>query len=570
MNKKFIYGAFAFAALGLASCSNDEPNVAPDNNVDGESYMYVRLTSVGNSGTRAENTNLTDGDFEDGVGNENILEASNVRFYFFDKDGNPFTLSATDVNGNVSNTNMVEPLSLNTPNTTNGNIPVTSEGVLVLGKPTEPYVGTTPAQVVCVANVSNNKFVELANKTLTSMQDVVRLFNNATFTTFAMSSTTYASAGKEVFAADVTGSIIESKNFADQADAIAEAKKKPVNIYIERLAAKLRLTGLGDKTIQKADATAANGYSDATYTFVKSDQTTETKTLKVTLTGWQVRNEYTLCKIIKDLGTPADLDSKYPGFNWNAEAYHRSFWAITPSSTDNLQAKAFDIYNAKLGDVDQFVLGNYDDTKKTENIKYVYPNTAWPEIAATNDAAGNYGKPLSNRVSNATAIVVRGVVHVDGEEAGLDMVKWNGEYHVMAEFKKLVQNMYNGQNGIDDDSKVTNLDDITLKQITGKNLYYAQVKGNDFARVTNVEWWKNGVTSYYINIQHDSFLKDGVETPLFGIVRNHIYDTDITNVIGLGVPGNEIENPEKDRETFLAARINVLNWKVVSNGVVLE
>lgn len=109
MNKKLIYGAMAFAAFGLASCSSDEPVNNGTTVTDADSYMYVRLTSVGNNGTRAENTGLQDADFEDGKGKENDLEASNVRFYFFDKDGNPFTLAAANVDGTVSNTNMVTP-----------------------------------------------------------------------------------------------------------------------------------------------------------------------------------------------------------------------------------------------------------------------------------------------------------------------------------------------------------------------------------------------------------------------------------------------------------------------------
>lgn len=384
------------------------------------------------------------------------------------------------------------------------------------------------------------------------MTQVVQLIENADMPNkFGMSSTTYASGNKEVFAADVTGCIRATAS---------EAQENPVDIYIERLAVKLRVTGLDDYTSQMTDE---NGnLVDATYNFVDTEGNVTAKKLQVTLTGWQVRNTYAQCKVIKDLGDVTELDTKFPGFLWNAEAYHRSFWAVTPAHTSMLRNPNFNIY-----DNAQFTLTNYDAAAPTKNIQYVYPNTAYYDVPATNDVAGNWGKPLSNRMTKCTGIVIRGVVHLEGETDGLDMVNWAGQYHTMADFKAIVANTYNGEDGVE--TKVT-ADQIGLQQITGKNLYVATVNGNVYDRITNIEWWKDGVTSFYINIQHDKYLKDGVETPLFGLVRNHIYNTAVTNVIGLGVPGNEIENPDKDKETYLAARINVLNWKLVSNSVVLE
>ena len=78
----------------------------------------------------------------------------------------------------------------------------------------------------------------------------------------------------------------------------------------------------------------------------------------------------------------------------------------------------------------------------------------------------------------------------------------------------------------------------------------------------NFLWWNNGVTSYWQNIEH---LAEGV----FGVVRNHIYDYNVTAFNGLGIPGDNPGKPE-DKESYMAAALRVLNWRVVSHNVTLE
>ena len=80
--------------------------------------------------------------------------------------------------------------------------------------------------------------------------------------------------------------------------------------------------------------------------------------------------------------------------------------------------------------------------------------------------------------------------------------------------------------------------------------------------------WKNGYTYYYFDINHLG--------NKLGVVRNHIYDANITTLVGLGTPvynPDEIIYPEKpnpDTYTYIAARINILSWRVVNSSVKLE
>ena len=83
--------------------------------------------------------------------------------------------------------------------------------------------------------------------------------------------------------------------------------------------------------------------------------------------------------------------------------------------------------------------------------------------------------------------------------------------------------------------------------------------------------YSNGYTYYYTDIQH---LKSATATT-YGIVRNHIYEVNIKSITGLGTPvGNEtstiyvpVTPTEEDIKTYLAAEINILSWKLITNDI---
>ena len=82
--------------------------------------------------------------------------------------------------------------------------------------------------------------------------------------------------------------------------------------------------------------------------------------------------------------------------------------------------------------------------------------------------------------------------------------------------------------------------------------------------------WEGGKTYYYTDIEH-------FENQI-GVVRNHHYKVEIQNVYGLGTPviGTDVDDPDipevvtpEDKQHYIAAKINILSWKVVSSGVEL-
>lgn len=109
-------------------------------------------------------------------------------------------------------------------------------------------------------------------------------------------------------------------------------------------------------------------------------------------------------------------------------------------------------------------------------------------------------------------------------------------------------------------------DGETYKTVSKDDVNAALAKEEAQVRSTD------GSTYYYTPIKHL-----GSEGTLgeYGIVRNHSYQVTIQNIQGYGTP---VYDPDKvidpmipsDDNTYLAARINVLSWRVVSSNVDLD
>ena len=538
----------ALAAMMFSSCSSDEPTVDNPADQTGNKYMSVKIRNVG--GSRAES-------YEVGVGNENTITAGNIRFYFFTADGRPFVMNSAGVSGTVSNTNMVAPTAINASSTTDGAV-TDIEATLVLGTPTEPYSGNRPAYVFCVANpTSSFAFTNFANK---RMSEIYNIGGNAPSDldaedTFVMTSSTYAdnsfnpeqapfaTGSKVIFFADLKDKVFDDPD---------EAKTHPAEIYLERLAAKVRAHGLGTYTAQQK--AADNTLSDAVYTIkVLENGAIVSKTgnkLDVELTGWKLRNVAKTAYGVKHIEN--DWLTNAPFTGWNITELHRSFWAVSKAaSTNDVERKDYHIENPA-----EFALGNYNATTPTENIAYCYENNMVQPTSVT------------DRPTDATAMVVRGIVKMKGQTAPLNLCFWGGDYFTEEALKQQIIETYNADKNDTDKLTAAAVGFEKDTRATAKsNTWYAYVKvgenqvHNNY-RFNDIKRWVNGQTSYYVNIEHMG--------GKFGVIRNHIYDYTFSNVIGLGVPGNDPKNPDPETKTYLAARVMVLNWHLLSNNIVLE
>lgn len=549
---KLFYGAIGLLALGMTACSSDEPIENGGNqDVKGDKYMAFTITNL-NNGTKA----IADdpANYEDAAGDEGKITANDLYFLFFDASGNAFLMEGRNtVNGTVENTNMVRPTEvINTENNEYGGGALT--GTLVLGKATDPFIGTTPASVLVVANPNTNAMENLGNKSLSAVLDITSTFTGgwATATKFLMTNATYAEQ-EAVTAVDVRNCI---KNTAEEAIA------NPAIINLERAVAKVRVKYNNNYDVVNLNATSDADKQNFTLR-TKANPTGETVQLKAQVYGWRLMNWTSTCYGFKHLSVG---DYANWTWGWNDPANHRSYWAYSAASNNEQFAnETYDLYaKDQTGNYTQFL--NKSWTSGTENVVYCYEHTRAIQQDLKVTTRLNKNATGFNNASVPTAICVKTVIGMekDGEFTPLNMVKWAGNLYTVEQFNYMVLTTFT-QN--DDEAAHAGLTVKFVEDVAANNTWKAVVHNNNnntdtaVPAYSNFYWWKDGITSYWMNIEHFG--------GLFGVVRNHIYDYEITAVNGLGIPGNNPGTLE-EKESYLAAALRILNWRVVSHNVTLE
>ena len=89
----------------------------------------------------------------------------------------------------------------------------------------------------------------------------------------------------------------------------------------------------------------------------------------------------------------------------------------------------------------------------------------------------------------------------------------------------------------------------------------------EIAKLEKVLWWNDGKCYFYVPVEHFG--------GKVGVVRNHWYNLTINSIKGLGTPvadeSEEIVPGKIEEETyFVAAQVQILKWKMVSQSVSLE
>lgn len=382
-----------------------------------------------------------------------------------------------------------------------------------------------------------------------------------------MSNSVYASEGTEVVATDIVGKVAQSQ---------PDAEANPVDIYVERVLAKVRVTF--------SNADKENQYK------VSEDGEPD---VYAKILGWAVTRTADKSNLLK--GIDPTWDNTTLGFTWNDEPFHRSYWATT-STTVTLEKKSQD-----------------------EIINDQKPAT--PE-GATNISVPRYCQENTKADEHTEVVVVAQLVNEEGNPNPI--YKYFGEEHDSEEdILTLIANKYNNvyytrtggtslpeegteyeyesfitpdnihfeattpETGGEDYEAIAQLNDDALNGVTiyienpeynGENEKYIELTNAE--TTINKELAKNpaqiakeGYVYYYTPIKHLGTTTGS--TGEYGVVRNHVYAVTITDIKGYGTP---IFDPDKDidtthpsnEEVYIAARINVLSWRVVSSDVTLE
>ena len=548
---RFLVGTLACTLF--AACSNEENSAINSGQEEGQlSYVAVNIVNANPTGSRVEG-----GEYENGEGPENAI--TKARFYLFNASGNPYTVTTNEAPGAVAATNYVDiTTTLEDQGKDEPNVESIKKGVLV-------FKGTTTELPTSIVAVLNPPATLTGSKSLSDLQTAIADYSSTT--SFVMSNSVYASEGTEVVATDIVGKVAQSQ---------PDAEANPVDIYVERVLAKVRVTF--------SNADKENQYK------VSEDGE---PAVYAKILGWAVTRTADKSNLLKDID-PA-WDDMTLGFTWNDEPFHRSYWATTPA-TVTLEKKSQDeIINdqkpATPTDATNISVQRYcqENTLADEHTEVVVaaqlvdeegnPNPIYKYFGEEHDSEEDILTLIANKYNNVYYTRTGGTsLPGEGTEYEYESFITPDNIHFEATTPETGGEDYEAIAQLDDDA----LNGVTIyienPDYTGSNEKYIELTNAE--TTINEELAKNpaqiateGYVYYYTPIKHLGTTTDS--TGEYGVVRNHIYDVTITDIKGYGTP---IFDPDKDidtthpsnEEVYIAARINVLSWRVVSSDVTLE
>lgn len=565
--KKYLF--IALAALGFAACSDtmDTPNGPIQGGELEESYIAINLMAADNDTRAAEDTY----GYEAGTTAERAVKTA--YFFFFDENGNPFNVTGAPATAPDYAQNGKNHLSLTINEATTSGMPNVSDiknAVLILNT----YKGIYPKQIVAVIN-----WVPTENTySLPELHEELATLGNDT-NGYVMSNSVYMdSAGKMVDAVPLTAANIKTT--------AEDATNNPIDIYVERIAAKVVLTASG-----KVAGTTNIFDTDKNSSAVGTLTSLNDVDVYVKLNGWELYNDYTTSNLLKNIN---NWDVATLGLTWNDIPYFRCYWADS------------------------------QDTPLNDTFSWSYPSgfpTAYGfEVGAhtycgenTNQAVMTDGKITSDP---RTKVILKGQLmqkNQDGTYSELELAKWYGNEYAgnealrIAVANSLKYTLYSST----DESNFVSIKPEDIMCVKGADVgAKAYEVGFQLSTTENngeaKTWYKYDSTNGYVKLgdsgvpgdntaKTNTYLK-GVEPAMlyaagqtyyivdiehlgtagakYGVVRNHVYQIDIKSIKGYGTPvyigHSNLENPEYptvDEASYVSARINVLSWKIVKQSV---
>lgn len=579
--------------LFLAGCSsNDSLTDGGENPSESvvRNYLSINMVAANGAGMRDADSNP---DYENGTEEENNVNM--VRFFFFDEKGEATPVRKKDGSQNEY-FSYIDWYPTNGDVDNNGNPNETVEKILhtTLGI-NMPTNSTVPAMVLAVVNPTED--ISAENLSLDSLRNVVKDFKtgltgekkengNTIGGNFVISNSVYIEDGEFTDATKLS-----ENNFCATLED-AEKEENKVTIYVERVLARL------DFTIGIPGNNGIYPTNDDDGEYQVDDQT---KNIYVKFLGWNITGTPDSCRLVKKIDpnwSPTLFGTNEP---WNTADYHRSFWAINPTTGR---------FN--------YQFGNFNGEVNTDKGNY-YPATGFDipntgEYATTylreNAAAISKDNKITDSTDSTTKVIIAAqLVNKDGKPYSL--AEWAYKKYTIDGLKKhlangVLNNLYYKET-TDNESTFTNIEPEHLTFSTdapgGKDddaNYYVYVVLTDDAKkltwtlgndkdaptyttdevnlyirnaVNHVKVWDNGYTYYYFDIRHLNNTENG--PGYYGVVRNHIYKTKVTSVKGLGTPvydPDQIIYPEKPDydESIVSADVKILQWRIVSQDYDLK
>ena len=535
-------------AVGLVSCNNENETPEVDVPTGEAAFLSVSLKAAGTIGASRADA----GSFEYGTSDEN--EVKSVDFHFFKANGNKYSVVSTGSNVIKWNANE-KPVE---------SVEKVSDVVLVIKK----HESELPAKVVAVVNAATTgNYANLNALATTLVQNSPKTDKG-----FVMSNSVYADGNEVINATDILPENIFAAEDADltvepgqviPADKVTSLSVNPIDIYVERVAAKVRVQGADGVDLTKMPVYDAEGNTQM--------KDAAGNAVYAKILGWDVTNTVTGANTLKTIN-PAWNDLGFTPWN-NAELF-RSYWAETPASLVPAHTHKF-------------------NTLTDSDPKYYFENTKeWEEE--------NTVTPTDDSNQAPQLLVAAQLVNEKGE--AIQLAKWYNVLYTIdglqtAMVNQIASKLFVPEEGKNNEYRSITPADVTFEQRaanTADNRYevimvaksgvtYYSPEGAAATPATSLtadavnkiigsvdpaQMWIEGKTYYYTDIKHFG--------EAIGMVRNHVYDITLTKIMGFGTPvynPDHIitpERPDEQEAANLAAQINILSWHVVSNEVTLQ
>lgn len=546
--KKFKFLSLALAALALGACSSSD-DVAEGGGGNSTSYVTVNIRTVSDlPGTRAGEYDAGGGTYEDGEGSESTI--SSVNFYFFNADGSPYLM-----NNGAGVTNKATSNSFTDDGKDHDQTIESIKTTLVLS-------GTgTPKPKYCIA-IANDPLSITGTINLADLKQKTTDLASITSSAFTMSNSVYKNSSDAIVTEQDIEAAVQSTPEA--------ANANPVNIYIERVAAKVNTSILTTGT----DWTESAGVYK-----IKVGLTAGSEDVYAVVKGWGVADGKKLVWMTKNLSTSYTLN--FTPWNSDENNFHRSFWANTyDGSGQAVVNSSWNQYTTAIGTA-------------------IYTNENTPTVAYDPATIGFYNGNQLSKVLVAAQLV-------DASGNPVELCTYRGVEYLSADaVKTQILTELQGKFRKNTGGGTADLDASDLQFKTQKSLGASAPSGMKNYEVTvrlastltlekydGASWVSatendlntqvdkafaqirtSGDAYYYIPISHLGARENKLGA--FGVVRNHSYKVTINDMKGFGTP---VYDPDEeitptipdDEKVYLAAKINVLSWRVVKSTVNLD
>lgn len=548
-----------------------------NNNVD-VSYLSVNIQNVGEVMSRAEyNEDKYGGTYEDGTEAESKI--SDVRFYFFNADGSPYILKKSTSTEKDKNWMTPGTITPDGKDHTTSVEQITKEVLVIAGQER-----VAPHSVVAVINSKTLTTLGEGALSLTDLRDKQdNQFYTTTTTTatpekFVMANSIYMKEGKEEYAVPVTGHVSTTEE---------GAKANPIDIYVERVAAKVNTTC----DTNEGWKIGTDDWNNGKWTYQLADKLFSKYDVFVVVDGWSVADANGRATVEK-----ATLNSTWSndllGINpWTTGDYHRCFWETSVpfvDGTNEVLNKPFKNISSTIADGVVYTLPN--TPKATTDFADKMENSLTKVIVA----AHLYYKDEAGVAHQAEICKYKGIQYLSKEDVLTVVANENKSKY----FKKTTTTDPEGHN-VDVYTSISK-DDLTfatsapegseaklkdyevIPQFKSDAVIYdadhnlvdvAEANKAIATEANKAQVRREGRVYYYTPIRH--LASDATKLGYYGVVRNHSYKVNLQKVSGFGTP---VYDPTKvidptlpeEENIYLAAKIKVLSWRVVKSDVNLD